>query len=159
MPAAAASWPVDGASFITRYSQNAIMFASPENRRMPDALPNLHSHNAMMDKSDEKNGGPNHLKAWMRFRGVSGQALADALGGTVTAGMVSDLTNSNRQLSAKWLRRIAPILKTTPGHLLDHDPSALPTGLAEIWFAATEDQRRQLIALAAVVVPGTGTDG
>lgn len=76
-----------------------------------------------------------------------------------SAGQISDLENNNRGLSAKWLRRLAPALKTTPGHLLDHDPFDLPTGIAEAWFAASDEQKKQLVAMAAVVVPPTGTNG
>ncbi|WP_335308086.1 helix-turn-helix domain-containing protein [Sphingomonas phyllosphaerae] len=112
-----------------------------------------------MDDDVDKNGGPNHLRAWMRFRGVNGAQLATALGGNVTPGMVSDLVNSKRQLSAKWLRRLAPILHTTPGHLLDHDPTDLPTDIAEVWFAADPDQKKKIIELAKVIVPSTGTHG
>lgn len=111
-----------------------------------------------MVDSDDKNGGPNHLRAWMRYRGVKGADLAKELGGTVTPGMVSDLANSNRALNAKWLRRIAPILKTTPGLLLDHDPYDLPADLIEIWLKSDSEQKRQLVDIAKALVP-TGTDG
>lgn len=153
MPAEAASAVVEGVSTMSRHSQIAIVFARGENRKNGNDAADLVSHTANVDDADEKNGGPNHLRAWMRYRSINGAQLADALGGNVTPGMVSDLANSKRALSAKWLRRLAPILKTTPGHLLDHDPHALPTGIAEVWLNATEDQRKQLMALAEVVVP------
>lgn len=111
----------------------------------------------MVDE-DDKNGGPNHLKAWMEFRGVKGYELADMLGGNVTPGMVSELGNSKRALSAKWLRRIAPHLKTTPGMLLDHDPSELPSDILEIWVDADADTRRRLVDVAKALVR-TGSDG
>lgn len=111
------------------------------------------------DEDTDKNGGPNYLGAWMRYRKVKGVDLAKAIGGKVTAGMISDLANSNRQLSAKWLRRIAPHLRTTPGMLLDHDPHTLDNDLIEIWVNASTSQRKTLADLAKVVVKGTGTDG
>lgn len=137
------------------------MFASAEYRKTGKASVPYKSHNAAMDDAYDKNGGPNHLRAWLRFRDMTGTQLADELGGGVTAGMVSDLANSKRQLSAKWLRRIAPILGTTPGHLLDHDPADLPTDIVEVWLSATLEQKRQLAALAKVVVEtsSTGTNG
>lgn len=111
-----------------------------------------------MTDEDDKNGGPNHLRAWMLYRGIKGNELATALGGNVTPGMVSDLANSKRALSAKWLRRLAPILHTTPGMLLDHDPNELPRDIMEIWGNANTDQRRQLVDLARVIVRD-GTNG
>ncbi len=112
----------------------------------------------MVDESD-KNGGPNHLRRWMEYRKIKGVALAEKLGGNVTPGMVSDLVNSNRALSAKWLRRIAPLLKTTPGMLLDHDPYDLDRDILSMWTGATERQKRQLVDLARVVVDErTGTE-
>lgn len=89
----------------------------------------------------------------MEYRKVKGIDLAKALGGNVTPGMVSDLANSKRALSAKWLRRIAPLLRTTPGMLLDHDPRLLDDAIMEIWINASSDQQRQLVDLARVVVP------
>lgn len=114
------------------------------------------------DEDTDKNGGPNHLSAWMRFRKLKGVDLAKAL--DVTPGMVSDLANSKRALSAKWLRRLAGPLRTTPGMLLDNDPFALDKDLIEIWVEASLDQRKTLAQLANVVVKGgagakTGTDG
>jgi len=100
--------------------------------------------------SEEKNGGPNHLGAWMRYRKIKGAALAKSL--DITPGMVSDLVNSNRALSAKWLRRLAPELKTTPGMLLDHDPFDLDSDLIEIWVTASLEQRKTLSDVARAVV-------
>ena len=109
-----------------------------------------------MDDSQDKNGGPNHLRAWRVYRGLKGADLAKALG--IGPGMVSDLENSNRTLSAKWLRRIAPVLKTTPGMLLDHDPNDLPSDILDIWVDADERQRRQIVDIAKTLTR-TGTGG
>jgi hypothetical protein len=123
MPAASASVAVGGGVSMASYSQIANVFASAEFRKTENDLHCWKSHYANMHDDEEKNGGPNHLSAWMRFKGIKGNALAAALGGSVTPGMVSDLANSKRALLAKWLRRLAPLLDTTPGMLLDHDPS------------------------------------
>ena len=109
-----------------------------------------------MDDEDDKNGGPNHLRAWMKFRKVKGAKLAAELG--ITPGMVSDLANSNRALSAKWLRRLAPALNTTPGLLLDHDPNELDSDIIDIWVNADSERRRQLAEVAKALVR-TGTEG
>lgn len=73
----------------------------------------------------------NYLKAWREFRKMTQQELAEAVG--TDKGVISLLESGNRGLSDKWLRRLAPILETTPGHLLDHDPEDLPTDIIEIW--------------------------
>lgn len=109
------------------------------------------AHNVDMDK----NGGPNNLKAWRDFRKMTQEALAASVGTTAT--VISMLESGDRGLSAKWLRKLAPALRTTPGHLLDHDPTTLPTDIVEIWINADPDQQRQLVDVARAVVRN-GTD-
>jgi len=104
----------------------------------------------------EKNGGPNHLRAWREFREMTQQQLADSVG--TNANMIGYLESGERGLSAKWLRKLAPALKTQPGHILEHDPSTMPTDIIEIWFNADDQKRRQLVSLAKAIV-STGTDG
>lgn len=113
--------------------------------------------NHAMDDEDNINGGENHLKAWREFRGMTQDDLADAVG--TTQGQIAHLEADRRALSAKWLRRLAPALKTTPGHLLDHDPSTLPTDIVEIWLDASPEQRTQLVKMARVIVDRDGTNG
>lgn len=156
MPASRASSDVLGFS-MSGYSQNANVIATPNIRNIGNYYQADLSHNANMNDSDDKNGGPNHLRAWMEFRKVKGVELAKSLGGNVTPGMVSDLVNSNRALSAKWLRRLAPHLGTTPGMLLDHDPSELDSDILEIWATASNRQKRQLSEIARTILK-TGTD-
>jgi plasmid maintenance system antidote protein VapI len=146
-------------SAMPQYSQIANVCASPHFRKTDNYPPCPLSHTADMADSTDKNGGPNYLRAWMEYRGIKGVELAERLGGNVTPGMVSDLVNSNRALSAKWLRRIAPILDTTPGMLLDHDPTELDRDIIDLWHHASKRQQRQLVDLARVVVADrTGTD-
>jgi len=158
MPALSANSVYPGAVVIPKHSQIANVIARPDFRRTGNDLDLDHSHTADMDDADDKNGGPNHLRAWMLYRKVKGADLAKALGGAVTPGMVSDLANSKRALSAKWLRRIAPHLSTTPGMLLDHDPHELPADIIDIWGSASDGQRRQLVDVARALVR-TGTEG
>lgn len=144
---------------MTQHSQIANAFASPEYRKTDNYLPCHVTQTADMTEDTDKNGGPNHLRAWMKYRGVKGVKLAELLGGNVTPGMVSDLMNSKRALNAKWLRRLAPHLGTTPGMLLDHDPYELDRDIVDFWGHASKDQRRQLVGLARVVMQEqTGTD-
>lgn len=100
--------------------------------------------------SDDKNGGPNHLRAWREHRGLSQTELAERVG--TTQSQITHLETGDRALSAKWLRKLADALNTTPGHLLDHDPTTLPSDIVEIWLDATAEQRRQLIEMANVIV-------
>ena len=152
MPALAAR--SDVRSSIPAHSQIANAIASPDIRKSDNYPTGAWSQNVGMDESD-KNGGPNHLRAWMEFRKVKGVELAERLGGNVTPGMVSDLVNSNRALSAKWLRRIAPLLDTTPGMLLDHDPRELDSDIVDFWSHASAREKRQIVDIARAL---TGTD-
>ena len=62
-----------------------------------------------------------------------------------TASVISMLEAGERGLSAKWLRRLAPALDTTPCHLLEHDPSDLPTDILDIWaHISTRDKATAL---------------
>jgi transcriptional regulator with XRE-family HTH domain len=99
---------------------------------------------------DTKNGGANNLRAWRMHRKMTVEQLATAVG--TSAGQLSDLENDNRGLTAKWLRRLSGPLKTTPGHLLDHDPSVLPTDIVEIWLNADPDTQRRLVDVARALV-------
>lgn len=141
---------------MNQHSQIANLRSSGNNRKTGNYFAARVSHNAEMVDEDDKNGGPNHLKAWMRHRNVKGVELAERLGGNVTPGMVSDLANSNRALSAKWLRRLADALKTTPGMLLDHNPEELDTDIIDIWSRMDTRQKRQMTDIAHTL---TGTNG
>ena len=108
-----------------------------------------------MSDSD-KNGGPNHLAAWREFRGMTQQQLAEAVG--TNQNMIGYLESGERGLSAKWLRKLAPALRTQPGFILEHDPFTLPTDIIEIWVNATEAERKQLVNVAMAIVKD-GTNG
>ncbi len=129
-----------------------IVSASPKYHKPYLAPADAVAHGAGMG-NEEKNGGPNHLRAWREFKKLSQDELADAVG--TTQSQIAHLEGGERALSAKWLRKLADALKTTPGHLLDHDPTTLPTDIVEIWLTASPDQRRQLIEMAKVIVRNT----
>jgi transcriptional regulator with XRE-family HTH domain len=108
---------------------------------------------------EDANGGPNHLRAWRRFRRMTQEQLAEAV--DTTGPVISLLESGDRPLSAKWLRKLAAALNTTPGFLLDHDPANLPTDILDIWNRAEPVQQQQIAALAETVVgfqARTGTD-
>lgn len=144
-------------SAMQGHSQIANVCARADFRKTHNYLPCALSHHAYVDDDTDKNGGPNYLRAWMEFRSIKGVEVAKALGGNVTPGMVSDLANSKRALSAKWLRRLAPIFDTTPGMLLDHDPRELDSDIVEIWAHASNRQRQQLADIAKTLIR-TGTE-
>lgn len=111
-------------------------------------------HNGAMDDGDS-NGGPNHLRAWREYRKLSQVELAEAAG--TTHQVIGYLERGRTQLSAKWLRKLAPILGTTPGMLLDHDPHELSGDVIEMWAHASDRQRRQITDIA-LTITRTGTD-
>jgi transcriptional regulator with XRE-family HTH domain len=112
-------------------------------------------HPVTMMKTD-KNDGPNHLRAWREFRGMTQAALAEKV--DTNANMIQYLETGERALSAKWLRRLAPTLDTTPGMLLDHDPTELDTNIIDIWASASSRERKQITEIARTL-RRTGTDG
>ena len=90
----------------------------------------------MLHTANMPDGPENYLRAWREFRKMTQEQLADAVG--TDKGVISLLESGSRGLSPKWLRRLAPVLQTTPGHLLDHDPNSLPTDILEIWASIDE---------------------
>jgi transcriptional regulator with XRE-family HTH domain len=104
----------------------------------------------------DKNGGPNHLRDWRNFRKLTQEQLAELVG--TNPNMIGYLESGERGLSAKWLRRLAPALNTTPGMLLDHDPADLDSDIIDIWAHADRRQRSQLSEVAKAIVK-TGTGG
>lgn len=110
---------------------------------------------AGMDSTD-KNGGPNYLRAWRLKRGMTQEQLAKEVG--TATNMIQYLESGERGLSAKWLRRLAPALKTTSGMLLETDPDEVDLEIHDIWaFKMDAEQRRQLHAIAeALTKTGTG---
>lgn len=106
------------------------------------------AHNVWMES--------NHIRAWRKFRLLTLDEVAEAVGSTKAT--IQQLEVGRMTLSHKWLTRIAPVLGTTPGMLLDHDPNDLPTSVLETWAAIpTEDQPKALEVLKAF--KRTGTDG
>lgn len=127
--------------------------ASPQNHSLWGAL--SFTICDVVGMAGDKNAGPNHLQAWRVFRDMTQAELAEEVG--TNQNMIGYLESGERGLSAKWLRRLAPALKTTPGFLLDHDPHELPRDLLEIWGRADATQRRQITDIAKTIVR-TGTD-
>jgi transcriptional regulator with XRE-family HTH domain len=97
-----------------------------------------------------KNGGPNNLRAWREHRRMSQEELAEKIG--TTAGMISHLETGERGLSAKWLRRLAAALNTTPGHVLDLDLRNMDAEVFDFWDRASQAQRRTIVEVTRAIV-------
>ncbi len=106
--------------------------------------------------AEDKNGGPNHLKAWREFRRLTQAELAELV--DTNPNMIGYLESGERSLSFKWLRRLAPALNTRPGMILDHDPHTLDTDVVAIWVNADDKQRRQIADIAKTIVRDGTTD-
>jgi transcriptional regulator with XRE-family HTH domain len=80
------------------------------------------------------NGRPerrgNHLRAWRELRGLTQAQLAAIVG--TEGSVISLLESGDRAISDKWLRRLAPALETTPGLLLDFEPTTMDEAILEI---------------------------
>jgi transcriptional regulator with XRE-family HTH domain len=98
---------------------------------------------------------PNNLRAWRKHNRLTQQELADAVG--TTKSVISDLERGVVQLSDKWLRRLAPVLKTQPGHILDYDPADLDSDIIEIW-AHLGERDRDMARRMLQGLRRTGTD-
>ncbi|WP_168196018.1 helix-turn-helix domain-containing protein [Novosphingobium sp. EMRT-2] len=82
--------------------------------------------------ADDKNGGPNHLRAWREFMKLTQEQLANLCEPPTTGAVISLLEEGERGLSLKWLRRLAPALKTRPGFIAEYDPKEVDTRTLEM---------------------------
>ena len=100
------------------------------------------AHDAQM--ADDKNGGPNHLRAWREFMKLTQEELAAACEPPTTGSVISLLEEGERGLSLKWLRRLAPALKTRPGFIADYDPRDADTRLLELIANIPQEDKEQV---------------
>jgi transcriptional regulator with XRE-family HTH domain len=84
---------------------------------------------------------PNFLRAWREYRGMTQAKLAEAV--DTTGAVISLLEAGERGLSDKWLRRLAPVLGTNPGHLLDMDPHDVDHDFLEIFNGMPKEMQEQ----------------
>ena len=83
----------------------------------------------------------NYLRAWREYRSLTQARLAEAVG--TTGAVISLLESGERGLSDKWLRKLAPVLGTRPGHLLEVDPESVNDDIFDIWADIPEERRDQ----------------
>lgn len=136
--------------YFSHFARNK---ASVDPRTLIKAGSDGASHSARMPRKTSKKAA-NHLRAWREFRRMSQAQLAEKVG--TADNVISLLESGQRQLSDKWLRRLAPALGTTPGFLLDHDPEDLSTDILDIWSSVPAERRDQAIAVLRTFVK-TGT--
>lgn len=108
--------------------------------------------------SDDKNGGPNHLRAWREYMRMTQEELAAACVPPTTGSVISLLEEGDRGLSLKWLRRLAPALKTRPGYLADYDPNTADTLSLEMIARLDPKQKEQVKEIIATFLRD-GTTG
>jgi transcriptional regulator with XRE-family HTH domain len=125
-------------------SQNVIMPSSVRNHSLCVAPFGRLSHTVSMAIID-KNGGPNHLRAWREYRHLSQEELAGRVG--TNQNMIGYLESGERGLSLKWLRRLAPALNTRPGWLADIDPSNADTRTLELIDDIPDEHTEQVVQI------------
>ena len=114
------------------------------------------SHTVTMT-GDDKNGGPNHLKAWREFRKLTQAELAEAV--NTNSNMIGYLESGERSLSLKWLRRLAPALDTNVGMLAQYDPHEIDGDLIEIWATVSNRDKAKIVEIAKLLAKRDGTTG
>jgi transcriptional regulator with XRE-family HTH domain len=99
---------------------------------------------------------PHYLREWREFRKMTQDELADAVG--TSKSVISDMERDKLQLSPKWARRFAPILRTQPGYILDHDPADLDNDIIDIWAHIPDDEKDQARRVLETFTRRTGTN-
>ena len=86
------------------------------------------------------------------------EELAAAIKPPTTGSVISLLEEGERGLSLKWLRRLAPALRTQPGWIADINPLEADTRTLELVQAVPDDKREQVIKILETFA-ANGTDG
>jgi len=89
----------------------------------------------------------NHLRAWREYRRLTQAQLATLVG--TEGSVISLLESGDRGLSDKWLRRLAPALGTTSGHLLAYAPDQVGQAFLDSYRLVPEVNRPELVASLA----------
>jgi transcriptional regulator with XRE-family HTH domain len=86
----------------------------------------------------------NNLRAWRTYCGMTQRELAGAV--ATTECMISLLENGWRGLSKRWLERLAPVLETTPGAILDFAPEDIERDIVRAALAVPLERRAHATA-------------
>lgn len=95
----------------------------------------------------------NHLRAWREYRGLTQAQLAEKV--DTTDNVISMLESGDRQLSSKWLYRLAPVLKTRPGFLLEFAPEDADLSILEAIVEVPTDRKGEALRILRVFKTGT----
>jgi transcriptional regulator with XRE-family HTH domain len=87
----------------------------------------------------------NELRAWRELRELTQEQLGEAIG--TTGSVISLLEAGKRQLTPKWLNKLAIALRTSPTAILEVPPKNLPVELMDVWAAIPEATRPQALAI------------
>lgn len=148
MPTASTSCLVDGLA-MSSCSHIMDTIASAKVHGLRDDLVRELTYLRVMDERP-----PHYLRQWRKKAEMTQQDLADAL--DTSKSVISALERFELQLSPKWLRRIAPVLKTREGYLIDVDPAEAPNDVIDIWNHIPLDDRDQALrVLRSFVKTGT----
>jgi transcriptional regulator with XRE-family HTH domain len=95
----------------------------------------------------------NHLRAWREFRGLTQAQLAERV--DTTDNVISMLESGDRQLSPKWLDRLAPALGTKPGFLYQFDPNDADLSILAAILEVPADRKGEALQILRVFKTGT----
>lgn len=84
---------------------------------------------------------------------MSQAELAEKVG--TADNVISLLESGDRRLSDKWLMRLAPVLETSPGYLLDHDPNDIDAAFMDAAMAVPKERRAQALQILQTFKTGT----
>lgn len=95
----------------------------------------------------------NHLRAWREYRGLTQAQLGELV--DTTDNVISMLESGDRQLSQKWLVRLAPALKTRAGFLLEFAPEDADLSILEAIVDVPADRKGEALRILRVFKTGT----
>lgn len=95
----------------------------------------------------------NHLRAWREYRGLTQAQLGEMV--DTTDNVISMLESGDRQLSQKWLNRLAPALRTRAGFLLEFSPEDADLSILEAIVDVPDDRKSEALRILRVFKTGT----
>lgn len=134
------------------FSHTVRKAATPISRNTVKAVSGAMSQTARVAKKTTKQAA-NHLRAWREYRGLTQAELADLVG--TADNVISLLESGDRGLSDKWLRKLAPVLRTRPGFLLEFDPHDANLEIVEAVVEIAPENRRQALDILKTFKTGT----
>lgn len=104
----------------------------------------------MLRMSKKQYPKPRHyLREWRQFRKMTLEDLAKEAG--TTKGVISEIELSKKGLSLKWLYRLAPALKTSPGMIVDYHPEIVDHDALSAFLRLGEAEKQQVLKIIGVL--------